>query len=146
MKTDRIARFEKLVSQEKSGWLEKAKWRENNHTWLEKSAWIAIKILKALKEQQLSQKDLAEKMQVSAQYVNKIVKGSENFSLETITKLERALNIQLIEVAGINTSIEYEQNVAVTSTITYQTKPICKVIPLFGNTEVNPNELPCKSA
>jgi ribosome-binding protein aMBF1 (putative translation factor) len=146
MKTDRIAKFEKLVSEEKSGWLEKAKWRENNHEWLEKSARIAIKILRALKEQQLSQKVLANKMQVSAQYINKIVKGSENLSLETISKLECALNIQLIEVSGINTSIKYEQNVAATSTITNQTRPICKVIPLFCNTEVYKNELPCKSA
>ena len=41
-------------------------------------------------------------MGVSAQYINKIVKGSENLSLETISKIERALNIRLIEVPGFS--------------------------------------------
>ena len=102
MKTERIINFEKLVSQEKSGWLEKAKWRQENHAWLDKSALIAIKILRAITDQKSSQKELADKMGVSAQYINKIVKGSENLSLETISKLELALGIQLIEIAGFN--------------------------------------------
>jgi len=108
MKTERIINFEKLVSQEKSGWLEKAKWRQENKAWLEKSALIAIKILRAINNQGSSQKKLADKMEVSAQYINKIVKGSENLSLETISKLETALGIQLIEVVGFSSSINYE--------------------------------------
>lgn len=108
MKTERITNFEKLVSQEKSGWLEKAQWREDNHAWLEKSAMIAIKILRAISDQGISQKKLADKMDVSAQYINKIVKGSENLSLETISKLEMHLGIQLIDVVGFTTSVNYE--------------------------------------
>ena len=108
MKTERIINFEKLVSQEKSGWLEKAKWRQENQAWLEKSALIAIKILRAINDQGSSQKKLADKMEVSAQYINKIVKGSENLSLETISKLEMALGIQLIEVVGFSSFVNYE--------------------------------------
>jgi len=108
MKMERIINFEKLVSQETSGWLEKAKWRQENQAWLEKSALIAIKILRAINDQGSSQKKLADKMEVSAQYINKIVKGSENLSLETISKLETALGIQLIEVVGFSSSINYE--------------------------------------
>ncbi|HEY5557903.1 helix-turn-helix transcriptional regulator [Acetobacterium sp.] len=108
MKTERITNFEKLVSKEKSGWLEKAKWRQENQAWLEKSALIALKILRAISDQGSSQKKLADKMEVSAQYINKIVKGSENLSLETISKLEIALGIQLIEVVGFSSSINYE--------------------------------------
>lgn len=108
MKTERITNFEKLVSQGKSGWLEKAQWREDNHAWLEKSAMIAIKILRAISDQGISQKKLADKMDVSAQYINKIVKGSENLSLETISKLEMHLGIQLIDVVGFTTSVNYE--------------------------------------
>ncbi|NEW80763.1 MAG: helix-turn-helix transcriptional regulator [Mariniphaga sp.] len=113
MKTERIINFEKLVSKEKSGWLEKAKWRQENHAWLDKSSLIAIKILRAISDQGSSQKKLAEKMEVSAQYINKIVKGSENLSLETISKLEMALGIQLIDVVGFSTSINYEIPVTV---------------------------------
>ena len=98
MKSESLTNFEKLVSDEKSGWLEKAHWREDNEVWLEKSAFIAIKILRAIRDQGISQKELSETMGVSAQYVNKIVKGNENLSLETISKLEAALGIQLIEI------------------------------------------------
>lgn len=108
MKTDRIVKLEKLVNEEKSGWLEKAEWREENHAWLDRSALIAIKVLSAIKAQGSSQKELAEKMGVSAQYINKIVKGSENLSLDTITKLESALGIQLIEVVGLGSSVKHE--------------------------------------
>ena len=113
MKTERIINFEKLVSKEKSGWLEKAKWRQDNQAWLEKSALIALKILRAISDQGSSQKKLADKMEVSAQYINKIVKGSENLSLETIAKLETALGIQLIEVVGFSSFINYEIPVSV---------------------------------
>jgi transcriptional regulator with XRE-family HTH domain len=146
MKTDRMARFEKLVSEEKSGWLEKAIWRENNNAWLEKSALIAIKILRALKDQQLSQKELAEKMQVSAQYVNKIVKGSENLSLETISKLELALNIRLIEVAGIVAITMYNQQPAIAETSTISETKVGKVIPLFSPSVISKSEPPCGTA
>ena len=35
---------------------------------------------------------------VSPQYINKVVKGQENLSLETICKIERALVINLVQV------------------------------------------------
>ena len=105
---ERIEKFLALVSDETSGFEKKALWRKANKIWLDKSALIAIKILRAISDQKSSQKELAEKMGVSAQYINKIVKGSENLSLETISKLELALGIQLIEVAGFSSSINYE--------------------------------------
>ncbi len=85
-------------------WMEEAQWRIDNEKWLDISGKIALKVLRTLRKKGVSQKELAEKMGVSPQYVNKIVKGSENLSLETITKLETALDIQLIEV----TSFIYE--------------------------------------
>jgi transcriptional regulator with XRE-family HTH domain len=54
-------------------------------------------VLKALEEQNLTQKDLAEKMQVSPQQISKIVKGHENLTLETIANLEIALDIKIID-------------------------------------------------
>jgi transcriptional regulator with XRE-family HTH domain len=44
----------------------------------------------------LTQKELAERMNCSQQYVSKILKGKENMSLDTLTKLENALDICLI--------------------------------------------------
>ena len=43
----------------------------------------------------LTQKELAERMGCSQQYVSLILKGKENLTLETIAKLETALDFEL---------------------------------------------------
>lgn len=91
-------KIEKLVSDKKSGWLQKAEWRRANQVWLDKSAQIALKVLRTIRAKNITQLQLAELMSVSPQQVNKIVKGQENLTLETISKLETALNIALVEV------------------------------------------------
>ena len=87
-----------LESKESSKWVEKAEWRITNEGWLDKSAKIALKILRTIRANGISQIDLAEKLGVSPQQVSKILKGQENLTLETIDKLEKALNISLIEM------------------------------------------------
>jgi transcriptional regulator with XRE-family HTH domain len=91
-------KIEKLVSDKKSGWLQKAEWRRANQVWLDISAKIAVKVLRTIRAKNITQLQLAELMSVSPQQVNKIVKGQENLTLETISKLETALNIALVEV------------------------------------------------
>jgi ribosome-binding protein aMBF1 (putative translation factor) len=91
-------KLSRLASDQPSGWKGKAQYRRENREWLKKSAAIAIKILDALKARELSQKELAERMNISPQQINKIVQGSENLTLETISNLEMALDIQLISV------------------------------------------------
>jgi ribosome-binding protein aMBF1 (putative translation factor) len=85
-----------LVSDQPSDWKAKAKYRRDNRDWLKKSAAIAIRVLDALKAQNLSQKELAERMSISPQQISKIVKGQENLTLETISNLEIALGIQIV--------------------------------------------------
>ncbi|MFN2262156.1 MAG: multiprotein-bridging factor 1 family protein, partial [Psychroflexus sp.] len=53
-----------------------------------------------------TQKELASKMNCAPQYVNKLLKGTENLQLETITKLESILNISLIQVPEFETSFK----------------------------------------
>lgn len=89
-------KLSELASTEPSNWKAKAQYRRDNREWLKRSATIAIKVLDALKAQKLTQKDLGERLDVSPQYINKIVKGEENLTLETITNLELALGIQII--------------------------------------------------
>ena len=74
----------------------KALWRRENRNWLKKSQAIAFEILVALDQKKLTQKNLAELLEVSPQYVSNIVKGSENLTLETIARLENVLGIELI--------------------------------------------------
>ena len=45
----------------------------------------------------ITQKQLAERMNCSQQYVSKILKGCENLSLETVTKIELALGITVMQ-------------------------------------------------
>jgi len=90
-------KLSKLSSDQPSDWKAKAKYRRENREWLKKSAAIAVQVLDALKAQNLSQKQLAEQMNISPQQISKIVKGKENLTLETISNLEIALGIQIIE-------------------------------------------------
>jgi ribosome-binding protein aMBF1 (putative translation factor) len=95
-----LAKLDKIVSKEPSKWLEHFQYYEDNVKWIRRSQFVALAILTALDDQGISQKALADKMGISAQQVNKWVKGSENFTFETIARLEEALNIELMSVVG----------------------------------------------
>lgn len=79
-----------------SKWREEAEWRRTNANWLRHSQMIAVKVLLRMKQEHMTQKVLAERMNCTQQYVSKILKGTENMSLDTLTKLEQALGISLI--------------------------------------------------
>lgn len=49
-----------------------------------------------MKQLGLIQKALAERINCTQQYISKILKGKENMSLDTLSKLEKALDITLI--------------------------------------------------
>jgi len=85
-----------------SEWKKTVAFRQENKSWLKKSAKIAIKINRSLRAQKMTQKDLADLLKVSPQMVNKILKGSENLTLETIVKIEDKLNIELISILKSN--------------------------------------------
>jgi len=93
-----------LTSDRPSGWKAKAKLRRENREWMKKSAAIAVRVLDALKALNLTQKELAERMNISPQQISKIVKGQENLTLETISNLEIALDIQIIDDEKMNKS------------------------------------------
>lgn len=82
-------------------WRERAIWRKENKQWLRHSQKIAMSILNYLDKNNMNQDDLAIKWGVSQQYVSKILKGSENLSLETISKIETILNINIISITPI---------------------------------------------
>ena len=98
-----LAKLEKIVSKEPSKWLDNPLYKDENQKSLSRSQAIAFAILTELDNQGLSQKALADRMGISAQQVNKWVKGCENFTFETIAKLEAALHIELINVVTYKT-------------------------------------------
>ena len=108
--------FEKQISEQleilskyevNTDWREKAIWRRNNRQWLRYSQFIAMMVLKRLEVLGYTQKQLAEKLGCSAQYVSKIVKGSENLTLETISKLEQVLEIDILK-SSLSLKYNYE--------------------------------------
>ena len=113
MKTKNLENFEKLVSNENSSWLDSFLHYKANQKWLDNSSKVAINVLEVLKDKKLSQKDLAEKMNVSAQQVNKIVRGKQNLTFETIAKLETALEISLMEIIEYKSINEINTNATV---------------------------------
>ena len=49
----------------------------------------------------LSRNDVAEKLEVSPQYVSKILSGKVNFSFKTISEIEDRLGIEVFQAAAL---------------------------------------------
>ena len=79
-----------------SKWRDEANWRRENKAWLRHSQRIAVKLLSFMKRENLTQTAMAERMNCTQQYVSKILRGNENLTLETLSKLEDAMQTQLL--------------------------------------------------
>lgn len=79
-----------------SRWRERANWREENKSWLRHSQHIAMMMLDKMEALGMTQRVLAERMGCSQQYVSRILKGHENLSIETMCKIEDALDLAIL--------------------------------------------------
>lgn len=68
---------------------------EKKEEWKKYSKTIAAEVSDRMAQLGISQKSLAVLMGCSQQYVSKILKGNENLSLETVSKLECSLDFSL---------------------------------------------------
>lgn len=93
-----IERLKAYKSSTPSKWKEEAQFRVENKVWLRYSQLIAMRILDEMEKNGLTQKEFAEKVGCSQQYISRILKGRENLSLETISKIEAALGVSIIEI------------------------------------------------
>jgi transcriptional regulator with XRE-family HTH domain len=122
-------RLKKLVEKEPSKWVEKAKWRIANEKWLDKSAKIALAILRTIRDRNISQKDLAEMLNISPQQVNKILKGQENLTLETIDKFETILGISLSVTPMFQTTVKSTPDKVYTPPNYHTSVKVCQILP-----------------
>ena len=129
----RLEKFAKLVSDKPSNFLAKLEYYNSNKNWLQNSSKIAINVMEILKEKKWTQKELAEKMKVSAQQINKIVKGQQNLTFETISKLESALGVSLISINEIKSINEIETISTQIKAIEYNIKEEIKFAKPFSN-------------
>ena len=120
-----------------------AKERIKNREWLNASQQLAVKILMKLDDLNLTQKDLAAKLGVTAQYVNKLLKGKEKFGWEMLVAIQYALDMPILlgyqqkldlTSKSYNDEIEIEINESMPLTNKeIENKEYCKIIPLFGD-------------
>lgn len=106
-------KFMNLVSQEKTNSVDKLVERIKNRAFLKESQYIARKIIFRMDELNLTQNDFAKILGVSPQQVNKYVSGKENFTINTLIKLQTELNISLL---ASYLEKQYEDNVYSIST------------------------------
>lgn len=78
--------------------IERARLRRQNRDWIRMSQDIALCLHYYLRNSGMTQKELADKMGVSAVYVGKLLKGSENLTLETICKIQGVIGEKLVTV------------------------------------------------
>ncbi len=76
-------------------WEKEAAENRDNWGWMKYSMHIAIKVRAKMKAENITQTALASKIGCTQQYVSLLLKGKENLTLETIAKLESALDISL---------------------------------------------------
>lgn len=87
MQNDTMTKWEQLAQQ-----IEQQEWRGL-------AASIAITVITFLNKHQMTKQQLAEKMGVKPQYVSRVVKGQANLTLDTIAKLERALDETIVTIS-----------------------------------------------
>lgn len=91
--------MEAHLSDKPSTFIEDANRRHENDAWKKWSRGIALSIVDYMQENGLSRSDIAFKLDVTPQYVSRILSGNTNFSFKTIAEIESRLGISCLEVA-----------------------------------------------
>lgn len=139
-KEELLGKLQSVVSGEPVKWQERTEERIANKKWLRRSQAVALLVLRTLRQKGITQKDLALKMDVSPQQVNKWVKGKENFTFETIVRLEEVLGVELMIIKGaemksnetIVISLDYKKQPAIQSSGNWKSQSSIKVIPFYS--------------
>ena len=97
MNSKAVQFLEANQSGERSTFVDDAKWRQENASWLRRTRRVAYAIMDYMQAGGLSRNDVAEKLGVSPQYVSKILSGKVNFSFKTISEIEEGLGIELFQ-------------------------------------------------
>ena len=96
-----------------SKWREEAESRRRNSRWLKYSSMIALMVRQRMQEVGVTQVMLADRLGCTQQHVSMLLKGSSNLTLETIAKLEEALDFNIIGDAIIPVNGYKQENVVV---------------------------------
>lgn len=76
---------------------EEARRRQENEIWLRMSRSVALTIVDYMQENHLSRAKMAKALDVSPQYLSRILSGTENLSIKSVAKIEVALGISCLK-------------------------------------------------
>lgn len=82
-------------------WIDENEYDLANPLEVEANAVIALKLRRYMKTRGLTQKEMAEKLSVTPQYVGKLLSGKENLGIGTALKYGQALGTDLITMPSI---------------------------------------------
>ncbi|WP_343658966.1 helix-turn-helix transcriptional regulator [Chryseobacterium sp.] len=88
-------KYLKRIAGQETDAIKEAKERIDNRSWLRESKKLALKILIRLDELNWSQRILSVKLEVTPQYVNKLLKGNEKFGFDILVKLQDVLSMSI---------------------------------------------------
>lgn len=71
-----------------SRFVEEANWRRENASWLRWSRQLAASLMSYMQDHGMKRADLAARLEVSPQYVSKLLSGMENLSFKSIANLK----------------------------------------------------------
>ena len=97
MTSKAVSFLEQNQSKDPSTFEEEARWRQENEIWLRLSRSVALTIIDYMQEHNLSRTQMAKQLNVTPQYLSRILSGTENFSLKSVAKIEVALGVSCLE-------------------------------------------------
>ena len=100
MKSKAVKFLEEHQSPDVSTFEADARWRKENATWLRRSRSIALAIIDFMQANGLSRNDVAQRLNVSPQYVSKILSGKVNCSFKSIAEIEENLGVDCFRAAA----------------------------------------------
>lgn len=101
MKSKSISFLESHESKKPSLFAKEAEWRKENEGWLRWSRQMAISLIKYMQDNKLKRADLAAKLNVSPQYVSRLLQGTENLSFKSVANIEEKLGIHCLNIMAI---------------------------------------------
>lgn len=113
-------------------------YRTENANWLQLSATIALKIRKLLRQQGMTQVDLAARLGVTPPQVSKLLSGKINFELKTLVSIQNALGKPVIDVSFQD---EHPVSEQLMKTQTLVVTQYVKSAPILSNTRFGSESL-----
>ena len=101
MKSNAIKFLESHQSNSSSQFVKDAKWRKENESWLKWSRQLAISLVGYMQDHKMKRADLAKALNVSPQYVSRLLSGKENLSFKSIANIEEKLGIKCFNVLAV---------------------------------------------